>query len=283
MQSHAPARRCCLRRPRSSAGSWSCDVFRSKWLGGSDEDSTQRRIRPPGAPRTTSSRRRTRAGSPTAPRRLSRRRTASTGTRRTARAVDEAAFALCRLRRAQAGLKGGPQQGDAAVRRVLEEASPEVVVWLASRTISYLDETGFPEAVEPWFPDAVADDVLSGRAARGEREREEDGAGEVGRERQPVAALAPGDRGAVAEQVARLRDRGAELVLVVDVAAERRRGGVEDAARARVGAVLRLGIGSVVDALAARPRRGGRSCRRPAGAGTRHRSSRRRSARSRRP
>jgi hypothetical protein len=69
-------------------------------------------------------------------------------------AVDEAAFALCRLRRAQAALKGGPQQGDAAVRRVLEGASPEVVVWLASRAVSYLDETGFPEAVEPWFPDA---------------------------------------------------------------------------------------------------------------------------------
>jgi hypothetical protein len=69
-------------------------------------------------------------------------------------AVDEAAFALCLLRRAQAGLKGGPEPGDAAVRRVLEDASPEVVIWLASRTISYLDETGFPEAVEPWFPDA---------------------------------------------------------------------------------------------------------------------------------
>jgi hypothetical protein len=68
-------------------------------------------------------------------------------------AVDEAAFALCRLRRAQAGLKGGPRDGDAAVRRVFEGASPEVVLWLASRTISYLDETGFPEAVEPWFPD----------------------------------------------------------------------------------------------------------------------------------
>jgi hypothetical protein len=67
--------------------------------------------------------------------------------------VDAAAFALCRLRRAEAGLRGGPQQGDAAVRRVLEGANPDVVVWLASRAISYLDETGFPEAVEPWFPD----------------------------------------------------------------------------------------------------------------------------------
>ncbi len=67
--------------------------------------------------------------------------------------VDEAAFALCRLRRAEAGLRGGPQPGDAAVRRVLEAAPPEAVLWLASRTISYLDETGFPEAVEAWFPD----------------------------------------------------------------------------------------------------------------------------------
>jgi hypothetical protein len=69
-------------------------------------------------------------------------------------AVDEAAFALCLLRRAESGLKGGPQPGDDAVRRVLEGASPEAVLWFASRTISYLDETGFPEAVEPWFPDA---------------------------------------------------------------------------------------------------------------------------------
>ena len=68
-------------------------------------------------------------------------------------AVDEAALALCRLRRAQAGLKGGPHEGDEAVRRVLEGTKPEAIVWLASRAISYMDETGYPEAVEPWFPD----------------------------------------------------------------------------------------------------------------------------------
>ena len=66
-------------------------------------------------------------------------------------AIDEAAFALARLRRAQAGLRGGPQAGDEAVRRVLEEASPESVLWLASRAVSYMDESGYPEAVEPWF------------------------------------------------------------------------------------------------------------------------------------
>lgn len=67
-------------------------------------------------------------------------------------AIDEAAFALARLRRAQAGLRGGPTHGDEAVRRVLEQASPASVVWLASRAVSYMDETGYPEAVEAWFP-----------------------------------------------------------------------------------------------------------------------------------
>jgi hypothetical protein len=74
-------------------------------------------------------------------------------------AIDEAALALCRLRRAQAGLKGGPQQGDEAVRRVLDETRPEAIVWLASRAISYMDETGYPEAVEPWFPEDRPDDT----------------------------------------------------------------------------------------------------------------------------
>ena len=73
-------------------------------------------------------------------------------------AVDEAALALALLRRAQAGLKGDSRQGDEAVRRILEQASPEVVVWLASRAISYMDESGFPEAVEPWFRDEWAQD-----------------------------------------------------------------------------------------------------------------------------
>lgn len=68
-------------------------------------------------------------------------------------AADEAALVLCRLRRAAAGLRGGPQGGDEAVRRVLEQAEPEQVVWIASRAISYLDETGYPEAVEAWHPD----------------------------------------------------------------------------------------------------------------------------------
>ena len=70
-------------------------------------------------------------------------------------AVDEAAFALTRLRRAQAGLRGGPQHGDEAVRRVLEQASPDAVRWLASRALSYMDETGYPEAVEPWFQELL--------------------------------------------------------------------------------------------------------------------------------
>jgi hypothetical protein len=64
--------------------------------------------------------------------------------------ADLAAWALCRLRRARAGERGGPQHGDEAVRATLTEASPEALVWIASRAISYMDESGFPEAVEPW-------------------------------------------------------------------------------------------------------------------------------------
>jgi hypothetical protein len=67
--------------------------------------------------------------------------------------VDRAALALCRLRRARAGELGGIYQGDEAVRVALSEASTPAIVWLASRAISYMDETGFPEAVRPWFPD----------------------------------------------------------------------------------------------------------------------------------
>jgi len=67
--------------------------------------------------------------------------------------VDRAARTLCLLRRARAGEKGSPQHGDEAVRRALDAASTPALVWMASRAISYMDESGFPEAVEPWFPE----------------------------------------------------------------------------------------------------------------------------------
>lgn len=70
--------------------------------------------------------------------------------------ADRAALTLCRLRRAAAGGRGGQEHGDAAVRAVLAQASPEAVVWLASRAVSYLDETGYPDAVAPWFPEEDA-------------------------------------------------------------------------------------------------------------------------------
>ena len=72
--------------------------------------------------------------------------------------VDLAALALCRLRRAMAGTRGGPQHGDEAVRAVLAQASPDALVWIASRAISYLDENGFPDAVALWFRDEAAAD-----------------------------------------------------------------------------------------------------------------------------
>jgi hypothetical protein len=67
--------------------------------------------------------------------------------------VDRAAMNLCLLRRAKAGEAGAPQAGDNAVRLALAQAQPEAVLWLASRAISYMDESGYPEAVRPWFPD----------------------------------------------------------------------------------------------------------------------------------
>jgi hypothetical protein len=65
--------------------------------------------------------------------------------------VDQAAFALCQLRRARAGQRGSPQAGDEAVRAVLEGVDTAAVVWIASRAISYMDENGYPEAVAPWM------------------------------------------------------------------------------------------------------------------------------------
>jgi hypothetical protein len=61
--------------------------------------------------------------------------------------VDLATYLLCRIRR-----EGGAD-GDEAVREALSQASPAAVVWLVSRAISYMDESGFPETVERWIPD----------------------------------------------------------------------------------------------------------------------------------
>ena len=65
--------------------------------------------------------------------------------------VDVALAALCLLRRAASGDRARIEGGDEAVRDALEQADPEAVLWLASRVISYMDEHGFPEAVEPWL------------------------------------------------------------------------------------------------------------------------------------
>lgn len=70
---------------------------------------------------------------------------------RAANEVDLATYKLCLLRRARSGERGATSHGDDAVRAALGTASPEAVVWLASRAISYLDENGFPDDLEPWF------------------------------------------------------------------------------------------------------------------------------------
>lgn len=70
-----------------------------------------------------------------------------------ANGADRAALALCRLRRARAGEKGRPEAGDDAVRIALAGVSEPALVWLASRAISYMDESGYPESAERWFGD----------------------------------------------------------------------------------------------------------------------------------
>jgi hypothetical protein len=62
--------------------------------------------------------------------------------------TDRAALALCRLRRARSGLRGSTTHGDAAVREVLSSVAPEALVWIATRAVSYMDESGYPEALE---------------------------------------------------------------------------------------------------------------------------------------
>ena len=65
--------------------------------------------------------------------------------------VDLAVVRLCRLRRAEASERRSAEGGDEAVRRALEQAEPQAVIWLTSRIISYMDEHGFPETVAEWL------------------------------------------------------------------------------------------------------------------------------------
>jgi hypothetical protein len=69
--------------------------------------------------------------------------------------ADRAATTLCLLRRAAATVGGGTGHGDDAVRRVLEDASPVALTWIASRAISYMDENGYPELIAPWLEDVT--------------------------------------------------------------------------------------------------------------------------------
>ena len=62
-------------------------------------------------------------------------------------AVDVAAARLCLLRRAKSGETASMSAGDDAVKNVLDRADPEAVIWLLTRTISYMDEQGFPDFV----------------------------------------------------------------------------------------------------------------------------------------
>ena len=61
--------------------------------------------------------------------------------------VDLAMARLCLLRRARAGIGVEVTAGDEGVRALLSETDPEVVVWLLSRAVSFMDEQGFPDLV----------------------------------------------------------------------------------------------------------------------------------------
>ena len=69
--------------------------------------------------------------------------------------IDRAVASLCRLRRAAAGDRAHVLAGDDTVREALAQASPDALVWVASRMVSYLDEHDFvagahrAEAVPP--------------------------------------------------------------------------------------------------------------------------------------
>ena len=119
--------------------------------------------------------------------------------------ADRAMLALCRLRRARAGEKGARAawrlRGAARALR----GEPAALVWIVSRAVSYMDETGFPEAVEPWFRDDLETRGLTlpawlARAAlhpqRSRRqsrrtEREERRQREIGRQCDPGLEPAP--------------------------------------------------------------------------------------------
>ena len=71
--------------------------------------------------------------------------------------IDVAVSRLCRLRRVRAAYARDTDGGDDAVREALQAADPEAVIWLASRTISFMDEHGFPELVPE--PPGVEDGI----------------------------------------------------------------------------------------------------------------------------
>lgn len=62
-------------------------------------------------------------------------------------AVDVAVARLCLLRRARSGESVSMSAGDEAVRLLLERSDADAVAWLLTRTISYMDEQGFPDFV----------------------------------------------------------------------------------------------------------------------------------------
>ena len=211
------------------------------------------------AGRTTSSRPRRRAGSPSGLRPRSRARTASTGTRRTAPRSTRP-----RSRSPPPPGPGGAaaaarRHGDEAVRRVLEQASPEAVRLARQPRRLLHGRDRLPGGGRALVPGTLArlrtaERRLAVAPPEQERERQEDRAGEIGRERDPVALLPPDDRRPVAE-----RGRGPSAIAPSSSSSAKTRPPSVSAAASRMprerGSGLYCGSGwlAVEDALVAVP------------------------------
>ncbi len=154
-------------------------------------------------------------------------------------AIDEAAFALARLRRAEAGLRGRPagrrrgrpagaRAGEPRVRALAREPRRLVhgrvgisgggralvpAVAGSARLIAQdrIREGGRRcEKGAASRPGHSPKPLLSVAPPEQEPQRQEDRAGEIGRERDPVALLSLDDRRAVAERSSSRRDRTVE-------------------------------------------------------------------------
>ena len=141
---------------------------------------------------------------------------------------------------ASAGPHGGPGHGDDAVRDALAGVNTGAIVWLLSRAISYMDESGFPEAVAPWFPDEEPGG-LAISAPEDEEERRQRRRGEVWREGDSPALLTADDGRPGAESASNVLASLDQLVFSEDASVDCPTETFEEGTGGRVGPIAPLG------------------------------------------